>query len=268
MVERRTSECPSRRTGRRSSSAERMSRMSISMCEKDGVPSVITTCSACAASGTLSDRVRRPEARTRSSSSCAPVSSNGIVPPSTARRRSGSLSTPWTRRPRSAKHRASGNPTRPRPMTETSTDMGQEGTSSIADPLEAHAPGLSILMPVYNERATIEEAIREVLATDLPVDFELVVVDDGSTDGTREILDAGDWPEHVTVHHHERNQGKGAAVRTALQHARGRFSAIFDADLEYAPADLGPLLAPLLEGRSRAVFGVRAFNGYTSHSFL
>jgi dolichol-phosphate hexosyltransferase len=129
-------------------------------------------------------------------------------------------------------------------------------------------PGLSILMPVYNERTTVAQAVEEVLRAELPLDFELVVVDDGSDDGTREILAAADWPGHVRIVAHERNRGKGAAVRTALSHAEGRFCAIFDADLEYDPEDLGELLAPLLEGRSRAVFGVRAFDGYTSHSFL
>jgi glycosyltransferase involved in cell wall biosynthesis len=129
-------------------------------------------------------------------------------------------------------------------------------------------PGLSILMPVYDERATVERAIREVLDAELPVDFELVVVDDGSTDGTREVLAEGEWPDNVRIVEHERNRGKGAAVRTGLAHAQGRFTAIFDADLEYDPGDLGELLEPLLEGKSRAVFGVRAFDGYTSHSFL
>jgi dolichol-phosphate hexosyltransferase len=130
------------------------------------------------------------------------------------------------------------------------------------------APALSILMPVYNEEATVERAIEEVLGTVLPVDFELVVVDDGSTDRTREIMAGREWPDNVRFVQHERNRGKGAAVRTALAHAQGRFSAIFDADLEYDPADLAGLLEPLLDGRSRAVFGVRAFDGYTSHSFL
>jgi glycosyltransferase involved in cell wall biosynthesis len=127
---------------------------------------------------------------------------------------------------------------------------------------------LSILMPVYNERERVEQAIAEVLATELPTDFELIVVDDGSTDGTRDILRSGDWDGRVRLFEHEQNQGKGAAVRTALEHAEGEYSAIFDADLEYDPADLALLMPPLLEGRANACFGVRAFDGYTSHSFL
>ncbi|HEY2656786.1 MAG TPA: glycosyltransferase family 2 protein, partial [Solirubrobacteraceae bacterium] len=127
---------------------------------------------------------------------------------------------------------------------------------------------LSILMPVYNERERVERAIAEVLATELPTDFELLVVDDGSTDGTREILRGGEWDNRVRLFEHEHNQGKGAAVRTALQHAEGEFSAIFDADLEYEAADLALLLPPLMDGRANVCFGVRAFDGYTSHSFL
>ena len=127
---------------------------------------------------------------------------------------------------------------------------------------------LSILMPVYNERERVEQAISEVLATDLPTEFELVVVDDGSTDGTREILRGGDWDGRVRLFEHPENRGKGAAVQTALAQARGEFAAIFDADLEYDPKDLGLLMPPLLDGRSNASFGVRAFDGYTSHSFL
>jgi glycosyltransferase involved in cell wall biosynthesis len=127
---------------------------------------------------------------------------------------------------------------------------------------------LSILMPVYNERERVERAIAEVLATELPSDFELIVVDDGSTDGTRDILRGGDWGPRVRVFEHEHNQGKGAAVQTALREAKGEYAAIFDADLEYDPSDLGLLMPPLLDGRANACFGVRAFDGYTSHSFL
>jgi dolichol-phosphate hexosyltransferase len=127
---------------------------------------------------------------------------------------------------------------------------------------------LSILMPVYNERERVERAIAEVLDTPLPTRFELIVVDDGSTDGTREILRGGNWDDRVRLVEHPENRGKGAAVQTALTHAQGDYSAIFDADLEYDPTDLGLLMPPLLDGRTNACFGVRAFDGYTSHSFL
>jgi glycosyltransferase involved in cell wall biosynthesis len=131
---------------------------------------------------------------------------------------------------------------------------------------------LSILMPVYNERERVERAIAEVLDTPLPTDFELIVVDDGSTDGTREILRdrvrETHAPDRVRLFEHPENRGKGAAVQTALSHAEGEYSAIFDADLEYDPTDLGLLMPPLLDGRTNACFGVRAFDGYTSHSFL
>ena len=129
-------------------------------------------------------------------------------------------------------------------------------------------PVLSVLMPVYDERATVEQAIEEVLAAELPVEVELVIVDDGSTDGTSELLAARDPDARITIVHHPENRGKGAAVITALRHAAGEYAAIMDADLEYDPQDLALLLGPLLRGETNAVFGVRAFNGYTSHSFL
>jgi len=128
-------------------------------------------------------------------------------------------------------------------------------------------PGLSILMPVYNERATVKAAIADALSAELPVERQLVVVDDGSTDGTRELLRERAWPEDVRVVFHERNQGKGAAVRTALQHATGDFSAILDADLEYRAADLAPMLEPLLAGDAHVVFGTRAWHAHSSYGF-
>jgi glycosyltransferase involved in cell wall biosynthesis len=127
---------------------------------------------------------------------------------------------------------------------------------------------LSILMPVYNEHERVERAIAEVLQTQLPIDFELIVVDDGSVDGTREILHEGSSDGRVRLFEHPQNRGKGAAVQTALDQAQGEYAAIFDADLEYDPADLRLLMPPLLDGRANACFGVRAFDGYTSHSFL
>lgn len=129
-------------------------------------------------------------------------------------------------------------------------------------------PALSILMPVFNELSTVDEAIRQVIDTKYPVeDFELVIVDDGSTDGTRGLLEDGDWGESVRVFFHERNGGKGAAIRTALEHAEGEWSAIMDADLEYDPNDLAQLLRPLLDGEAEVVFGTRGFASHSAFSF-
>ena len=126
---------------------------------------------------------------------------------------------------------------------------------------------LSVLMPVFNERETVEKAIGEVLAAELPVDgIELIVVDDGSTDGTRELLRATEWPDNVRVFEHDRNRGKGAAIQTALQEASGRWSTIFDADLEYSTSSLEKLLPPLLEGYAEAVYGTRAFQAHSAFS--
>ncbi len=130
-------------------------------------------------------------------------------------------------------------------------------------------PGdLTILMPVYNERATVEAAIEDALGADLPVSSrELIVVDDGSTDGTRELLGSRTWPDNVRVVFHTENQGKGAAVRTALSHASCEFAAILDADLEYRAADLAEVLAPLISGDAAVVFGTRAWTSQSSFSF-
>jgi len=128
--------------------------------------------------------------------------------------------------------------------------------------------GLSILMPVFNERSTFEAAIADALTTELPVATrELVVVDDGSSDGTRQLLQSMDLPENVKVVYHERNLGKGAAVRSALQHATEEFSAILDADLEYRAADLAHVLEPLVSGEAHVVFGTRAWTSQSSFSF-
>jgi glycosyltransferase involved in cell wall biosynthesis len=129
-------------------------------------------------------------------------------------------------------------------------------------------PDLSILMPVFDEFSTVASAIADALAAELPVATrELVVVDDGSSDGTRELLRETTWPENVRVVFHDQNVGKGGALRTALAHAHGRFAAILDADLEYSASDLGPLLLPLLSGEARVVFGTRAWTSQASYSF-
>jgi glycosyltransferase involved in cell wall biosynthesis len=119
---------------------------------------------------------------------------------------------------------------------------------------------LSVLIPVYNEKATVLELLRRVEAVELPVDKQVVMVDDGSTDGTRDIL-KGLAPSRATVVLHERNRGKGAALRTALEHATGDLVIVQDADLEYDPADFPQMLAPLLDGRADAVYGSRFLGG-------
>jgi glycosyltransferase involved in cell wall biosynthesis len=123
---------------------------------------------------------------------------------------------------------------------------------------------LSILMPVYNERTMVERCIAQVLSAPLPeqMDRELVIVDDRSTDGTWDILErlAAAHPE-IRLFRHEVNQGKGAAVRTAIQKAVGEFALVQDADLEYDPYEYPCLLRPLLDGHADAVFGSRYLAG-------
>ena len=120
---------------------------------------------------------------------------------------------------------------------------------------------LSILIPVYNERYYVEQLIDQVIASPLPpgTERELVIVDDCSTDGTREILDriAESRPDIVRLHAHAKNQGKGAAIRTAIEQASGDLCIIQDADLEYDPRDYEQLLRPLLSGDADVVYGSR-----------
>lgn len=111
---------------------------------------------------------------------------------------------------------------------------------------------LSILIPVYNERATILEILKRVQA--VPYEKEIIVVDDGSTDGTRELLAQ---VQGATVLYHDRNRGKGTAIQTALAHATGDIVIIQDADLEYDPRDYRQLIAPIIEGRAKVVYGSR-----------
>jgi glycosyltransferase involved in cell wall biosynthesis len=115
---------------------------------------------------------------------------------------------------------------------------------------------LSVIVPVFNERTTVAEVIRRIRAVDLPLECEVVVVDDGSSDGTDKVLSAlGDSTVRVLSHH--ANSGKGAAIRTGLEAVRGDLVLIQDADLEYDPEDWPKLLDPILRGKARVVYGSR-----------
>jgi glycosyltransferase involved in cell wall biosynthesis len=117
---------------------------------------------------------------------------------------------------------------------------------------------LSIIIPVYNERDTILEILRRVLeAPALGLTKEIIIVDDGSTDSTRDILRALDPDERIKVFYHAQNRGKGAAIRTGLSHATGDIILIQDADLEYDPRDYPALLQPIVERRAAVVYGSR-----------
>jgi glycosyltransferase involved in cell wall biosynthesis len=116
---------------------------------------------------------------------------------------------------------------------------------------------LTVLIPAYNEVATLKETLHRVLA--VPVEKEVLIVDDASTDGTRDLLKneiEGQYPQ-VRVIYQESNQGKGAAIRAGIPHIRGDYVIIQDADLEYDPADYPSLLKPILEGKSSIVYGTR-----------
>ncbi|RQX15943.1 glycosyl transferase [Micromonospora ureilytica] len=125
---------------------------------------------------------------------------------------------------------------------------------------------LSILMPVYNEAERVAEALKQALAVRYPCEIEIVVVDDGSTDETPGILARMD-DARLRVVTHPRNAGKGAAIRTAVDSARGEYMVILDADLEYDPQDIPKLLAPVLEGHATVVYGNRTFGSHSAYSF-
>jgi len=118
---------------------------------------------------------------------------------------------------------------------------------------------LSILVPVYNERRTIQQILARVRA--LPVPKEVIVVDDGSTDGTAEVLRGIREDNELRIFFHPRNQGKGAAIRTAMERARGSVVAIQDADLEYDPNELLQLIRPIVAGEADVVYGSRFAHG-------
>jgi glycosyltransferase involved in cell wall biosynthesis len=125
---------------------------------------------------------------------------------------------------------------------------------------------LSVLTPVYNEQASVARALTSAFAVDYPCDVEFIVVDDGSMDGTAPELESLTDPR-LRVIHHDRNQGKGAAIRTAVVHATGDYIVMLDADMEYDAADIPALLHPVLEGRAEVVYGNRQFGSHSAFSF-
>ncbi len=128
---------------------------------------------------------------------------------------------------------------------------------------------LSILVPVYNEEATVGAVIERLLSIEFPVDREIVVVNDGSTDGTRRVLDA--LPTHndqLRIFHAAANGGKGLAIRTGFDQARGTIVAIQDADLELDPAEISALVQPILAGQTSVVYGSRFLHGYGDAPWL
>ena len=118
---------------------------------------------------------------------------------------------------------------------------------------------LSIVIPIYNERETLETLIAKVNAVDY--DKEIILIDDFSTDGTREILSKYEKKQGFKVLYHNHNQGKGAALRTGFSSVNGDIIIIQDADLEYNPADYGTLIEPIMDGRADVVYGSRFLGG-------
>ena len=125
---------------------------------------------------------------------------------------------------------------------------------------------LSVIVPVFNERATVAEILRRMQSVSLPLDLEIIVVDDGSTDGSDQVL-AALKDSTVRVIRHSTNKGKGAAVRSGLKAARGDLLLIQDADLEYDPDEWTKLLEPLLKGKADVVYGSR-FTGERKNMML
>jgi dolichol-phosphate mannosyltransferase len=140
-------------------------------------------------------------------------------------------------------------------MSVASLEASPRNTAAASPASDRWAGCVSVIVPVYNEAAHVDELLRAIHAS--PVKKEIIVVDDGSTDGTREKLRTMPLANDVTVVFHEKNCGKGAAIRTALQYARGEYVLIQDSDLEYDPQDYPALLRPLVQRQANVVYGVR-----------
>jgi dolichol-phosphate hexosyltransferase len=137
----------------------------------------------------------------------------------------------------------------------------------MSEPSPIQPSKLTVLMPVYNEADTVRPALERLLKVSLPVPVEVLVIDDGSTDDSAEaiadLIKSGD----VRLERHERNRGKGAAIRTGIERATGDLLTVLDADMEYNPADYHDLLVPILDGEAEVVYGTRSFGAHTAFSF-
>ena len=122
-------------------------------------------------------------------------------------------------------------------------------------------PLISIVVPVYNEARTVADVIQRLIAIDLPAPREILVVNDGSTDGTREVLDRIVQRPELRIIHAEKNGGKGSAIRIGFAAATGTIVAIQDADLELDPAQIADLVQPILDGKTTVVYGSRFLAG-------
>ncbi len=126
---------------------------------------------------------------------------------------------------------------------------------------------LTVVVPVYNEEATLRLSLERLLKAELPLPFEVVVVDDGSTDSGLETIEDLTTAGRVKLIRQGQNRGKGTAVHLGISHASGDVLTIYDADLEYDPADLSQVLKPIVNGEADVVYGTRSFGAHTAFSF-
>ena len=125
---------------------------------------------------------------------------------------------------------------------------------------------LSVLIPAYNEINSIDTLLEKIQA--VPLTKEIIIVDDGSTDGTREHLATYESTPNIQVIYHTQNQGKGAAIRTAIQYMKGDIAIVQDADLEYEPQDYLFLVEPIVQGKEKVVYGSRFLKPENRHSYM
>ena len=136
-------------------------------------------------------------------------------------------------------------------------------SNGSASPSSGSRPTLTIIMPVYNEGATLRDALDVLSRSDVGTDFEVLLVDDGSDDGAVDAIS----DEAVRVLRHDRNRGKGAAIRTGIEAARGSLITVLDADLEYNPADYRDMIHAIEEKHATVVYGTRSFGSHSAFSF-